>query len=423
MSSAPLSPSYYGYVGSTKDALHIIQAAVNKQVDLILRRPHERERPGLIRSGNVFVFIEEHLGIKRWTDGIAWLPSRILGRFLVYRELDKQLLAESDDKKKKKRKVLFTQDPLEKHHIGHADTGYGFKDQGLIKKTLSLSTVAKDLHVDRRAEKQTIHLILYYNADDVLNGKLQRPSELALKGMPIHSGLWDAIKELLLGGKIPIEDEAYYFLDNNYQLQNMLVLQAHHRPPPPVLHAKEERVDEQQHHYVPHEPAFINPFTPGSHATVAYNYQQYVPQDGFAPPPPPPGPGSQTLPHFAPYPPQHFQQVFQQQHPPFGLILASSDQFLVSGASNGLVSSVGSGAVHTGSIGLSNTSLSGPALVHKYRNSSGGSGNWFQTGSGAGYVSRLPALPHEAQDFQHHLPAPEDGVAQLYVTGANYNGG
>lgn len=435
MLSAPLAPSYYGYVGSTKDALHIIQAAVDKQVDLILRRPHERERPGLIRSGNVFVFIEEHSGIKRWTDGIAWLPSRILGRFLVYRELDKHLLAEVDDKRKKKRKMLLAQDPLEKRHFAaHDAPGYDFKDQGLIKKTLSLSTVLKELHVDRRPAKQTIHLILYYSADDVLNGRLQRPSEAEHSATHISAGLWDAIKELLLGGKIPLEDEAYYFLDTNYQLQNMLVLQgyapalapavAKHPPFPvpvqPALHAKDEPQDDQ-HPYAPQELAFTNPFTANTHANVGHPYQQYGPQDGFMAPhtlPPRPGPVHH---HFAPFPPQHFQQMYQQQQAHFGLMLASSDQFLVSGASNGLFSSVGSGAVHAGSIALSTNSFSGPSMAFKYRNNSGGGSGWYQTGSGAGYASRLPALPHEGQDAHHHLPTPDESVSHLYMAGAGYH--
>ena len=101
MSATNLAPTYHGYIGSTKDALLIIYQALNQQLELVPRRPHERERPELIKSGNVFVFIEEHSGIKRWTDGTSWSPSRILGRFLVYRELDKSGFTEKDDKKKK----------------------------------------------------------------------------------------------------------------------------------------------------------------------------------------------------------------------------------------------------------------------------------------------------------------------------------
>lgn len=46
------------------------------------RRLRDDERK-LIRSGSVFVFDEHESGIKRWTDGLLWSPSRILWNFLV----------------------------------------------------------------------------------------------------------------------------------------------------------------------------------------------------------------------------------------------------------------------------------------------------------------------------------------------------
>lgn len=282
MSEAPtpstdkLTPTYYGYVGSTKDALLIIQAALDKQLELVPRRPHERERSTLIKSGNVFVFVEEHSGVKRWTDGITWSPSRILGRFLIYRELDKHSLGEKDEKKKKKRKrslnmasdesssestsqstsmnnvnSIHSQPDLadgdvNKHLVGSLATSYVFKDQGLIKKTLSLTALSKEPS-DEKDEKQTIHLISYYNVHDVLNGKLLRPPDTKLKNLNITNNLWNAVKESLLGGKIPIEDEAYYFLDKNYQLQNMSLLQQPNLPPPPQLQSHPQPQPHQQY--------------------------------------------------------------------------------------------------------------------------------------------------------------------------------
>jgi hypothetical protein len=55
----------------------------------VKRRLREEERK-LIRSGQVFVFDERESGIKRWTDGLVWSPSRILWNFLVYRQVDKK---------------------------------------------------------------------------------------------------------------------------------------------------------------------------------------------------------------------------------------------------------------------------------------------------------------------------------------------
>lgn len=213
-----LLPSYTGYIGLTKDAVLVIQAVLAKEFSLVQRRPHDTERKDLIRLGHVFVFIEEKLGIKRWTDGIAWLPSRILGRFLVYRELDKLLLREKDEKRRRRKRELLQPPPQLGLHLRMVE------DHGLIKKTLSITTTQKDVHFDHREEKQTIHLILYYTAYDVFLGKLVTPLQLNLKYMPVLPALWEAVKKSTLGGKIPIEDEAYYFLDSNYQLQNMLIL-------------------------------------------------------------------------------------------------------------------------------------------------------------------------------------------------------
>ncbi|KAF5126880.1 hypothetical protein DV495_003122 [Geotrichum candidum] len=84
-----LQPTFTGYISSTEDALLLFQATIDGKLPAVSRRPHDRERTELVRSGAVFVFNEQTSGIKRWTDGIAWSPSRILGNFLVYRQLEK----------------------------------------------------------------------------------------------------------------------------------------------------------------------------------------------------------------------------------------------------------------------------------------------------------------------------------------------
>ncbi|PVH22060.1 hypothetical protein CXQ85_004729 [Candidozyma haemuli] len=254
-----LAPTYTGYIGSTRDAVLVIQGVLSKEFTVVHRRPHSRERADLIKSGNVFVFIEESSGIKRWTDGIAWSPSRILGRFLVYRELDKSL--HGDEKRRRKR----NSEPSVSSRSSASDSSdrqssisdqtytyqqqhfnpqlpmvnqqltsplqyskdvsaprFAKEDHGLIKKTLSVTTTVKDS--DSKEEKQTVHLISYYSAYDVLSGRLTRPSQSNLQYMPVAPNLWEAIQKSSLGGKIPIEDEAHYFLDSNYQLQNMSVL-------------------------------------------------------------------------------------------------------------------------------------------------------------------------------------------------------
>lgn len=248
----PLFPSYTGFVGSTEDAVLVIQAVLTRQFPVVQRRPLDRERPELIKLGNVFVFIEESSNIKRWTDGIAWLALRILGRFLVYRELDQTSLLEKDDKRKRRKQLADAgkpndpykpadpykpNDPYHDEYRAHyADQNAGYyvpreaaarpvtDDRGLIKKTISITTTSAELHMKGKPEKQTVHVICYYSAHDVLLGNLLRPLQTNLRGLAVPEALREAARRSLLGGKIPTEDEAYYFLDSNYQLQNMNTL-------------------------------------------------------------------------------------------------------------------------------------------------------------------------------------------------------
>ncbi len=82
-------PPWSGWIESTGDALLILEAARRGLIPRVTRRLVDSERK-MITSGSVFVFDEDESGIKRWTDGFFWSPSRILGNFLLYRETDKR---------------------------------------------------------------------------------------------------------------------------------------------------------------------------------------------------------------------------------------------------------------------------------------------------------------------------------------------
>lgn len=74
---------FYGFVETTGDALRLIQAAREGIVPRITRRLNDLERRAMIRSGAIFIFSDEESGIKRWTEGLSWSASRIVGNFLV----------------------------------------------------------------------------------------------------------------------------------------------------------------------------------------------------------------------------------------------------------------------------------------------------------------------------------------------------
>jgi hypothetical protein len=75
-------PPWSGWIETTGDALLILEAARRGLIPRVTRRLVDSERK-MITSGSVFVFDEDESGIKRWTDGFVWSPSRILGNFLV----------------------------------------------------------------------------------------------------------------------------------------------------------------------------------------------------------------------------------------------------------------------------------------------------------------------------------------------------
>lgn len=129
-----------------------------------------------------------YAGIKRWTDGRVWSPSRILGNFLIYRELDKKSNNNGQDNKKMSisstssneltspmtAKRSFSIDSTasmdrnkERQLVGSLSDSYRFKEDGLIKKTMSII-------VNGVAQ----HLISYYDPNEVLQEKLRAPSSV-----------------------------------------------------------------------------------------------------------------------------------------------------------------------------------------------------------------------------------------------------
>ncbi|KAH8689646.1 camp independent regulatory protein [Talaromyces proteolyticus] len=180
--AAVLEPTYHGYVATTQDALILFEACLTGVLHHVPRRPHDRERSHLVRSGN----------------GVTWSPSRILGNFLVYRELDKPFPPGEKKRAMKKgtrRPGQSTrpgepyarpesngqsyspttpsstygdrpqQSDVERALVGSLVDSYGFKDSGLVKKTMSV-TVSGITH----------HLVSYYSVEDVLKGILSPPT-------------------------------------------------------------------------------------------------------------------------------------------------------------------------------------------------------------------------------------------------------
>ena len=177
---------------TTKDALLLVQKCLEGELTPIPRRPHDRERPELVRPGNVFIYNENDSGIKRWTDGVNWSPSRILGNFLVYRELDQAF--PPGEKKKATKRAAKRFAPYERNSNGHSaangevvvkgasrhlskeeervlvgslNESYQFKADGLIKRTVSLTN-----------QGQIYHVVWYISFLAFIENRLLRPEEV-----------------------------------------------------------------------------------------------------------------------------------------------------------------------------------------------------------------------------------------------------
>lgn len=168
---------------TTLDALTVVEACLSGVLMHTARRPHDREREHLIRSGNVFVYEESSSGIKRWTDGQNWSPSRILGNYLIYRELEKNF-PPGDKKRAIKRKrdcradsqqyghssstgtPASLSDERERALLGSLVDSYPFKEGGLIKKTISI-----------KWNNVMHHLVSYYSLEDARNHRLPCPHD------------------------------------------------------------------------------------------------------------------------------------------------------------------------------------------------------------------------------------------------------
>jgi hypothetical protein len=234
-------PTWQGFLDTTKDAMTVVEAALQGRLSHISRRPHDKERAEMLTSGTVLVYEENASGIKRWTDAVHWSPSRVMNNCLIYRQLVRALKPEEKKSAlnpscgtKRKRKessgpartktgeiiensedeyenpgydsaLPGDSDPLNKVYANFAQgltpdqqrrfcgsliDSYEFKEGGLMKKTISVKYQGTHHHV-----------ISYYSLEDVVSGKLKRPfQDPKLQDIQPRP-------ELLNGWKVSLEDE------------------------------------------------------------------------------------------------------------------------------------------------------------------------------------------------------------------------
>lgn len=113
-----------GYINNYHEAklvMHAVRLGMLEPVEARL----DLEQRDSIESGSIFCFIEKEGGMKRWTDGKIWSPSKILGQFLLYKEVPRHLSKSALKKKSHKIRKISIFNEIDKH--------------GLYKKTVSIS--------------------------------------------------------------------------------------------------------------------------------------------------------------------------------------------------------------------------------------------------------------------------------------------
>ena len=251
--AGPLVPTFHGFVHNSMDGLILFEACLSGKLHHVPRRPHDRERSTLIKSGSIFIYEENASGIKRWTDGVAWSPSRILGNFLIYRELEKPFPPGEKKRAMKRKRESMPGDPypraesdemepveqvtpisppspnipaeakatdglvndqdkeLERSLIGSLVDSYGFRPDGLVKKTMSISI-----------NGISHHMVSYYKVDDVKNNVLPRPlTDPRLQNITVRPELY-----LKQNFRAPVEENEHYAIDGQMHAHPQMMYQS-----------------------------------------------------------------------------------------------------------------------------------------------------------------------------------------------------
>ena len=148
-----MPPTFIGFIESQQDVLLLLEASLRDIVPLIQKRLSFKEREA-IGSGHVYIYDEFTSGIVRWTDGKKWSPSRILGNFLIYKEVGTSTL---------------------------------------MKKTIN-ATYGRTVY----------HLVAYYNEADLVFNRLEKPTDIVdFQRLITRPGMSISV----IGNKKPREDD------------------------------------------------------------------------------------------------------------------------------------------------------------------------------------------------------------------------
>jgi hypothetical protein len=226
-----VKPSWVGWLRTNEDSLILAEALLQGRILHVPRRIQDRERLELIKSGHVYIYEENGSGIKRWTDGYHWSPSRIQGSFLIYREVIEPAPQAGGGAKRRTVKNKSSGGVSKPSSAGRSNSiahpsmmyamiggtpcltyedamvddralwgslidSYDFKPNGLMKKTITIITNNDTKH----------HIVSYYDPAAILNGTLTTPSkDPQLKDIYPRASLYSqpAFKDAVIPTRLP----------------------------------------------------------------------------------------------------------------------------------------------------------------------------------------------------------------------------
>ena len=121
-----------GYIANYEEACLVIHAARFGAMKPTLERLNTDQRDQ-IETGAIYFFVENGNGMKRWTDGRIWSPSKIYGEFLIYQEVPRHMSKNSIKKRKEKERESTT---------GRFNFKESLRDELLDRTTMHKKTVS-----------------------------------------------------------------------------------------------------------------------------------------------------------------------------------------------------------------------------------------------------------------------------------------
>ena len=215
-----LQPTWFGHAASTKDALLLFESCLIGNLHHVQRRPHDRERSALIRPGSIFIYEENASGIKRWTDGVSWSPSRILGNFLVYRELDKPF--PPGEKKRATKRNKRPSKPGEPYPRPGGDNGGGGSGSALISPTTPPTpSVRPENGYDIKEQERALIGSLVDSYEFKINGLIKKTMSVTVNGVQHHLVSYYTVDAVLKDGlPTPTQDHYLSMIEPRHELMH-----------------------------------------------------------------------------------------------------------------------------------------------------------------------------------------------------------